>query len=89
MRPSMGPVGDPFDNAAAESFFATLECELLVRTRFRSQAEARMDVFDFIEGFYNTHRRHSSIGKVSPLEFERKYALIAGVQTPCPSTKAG
>jgi putative transposase len=89
VRPSMGSVGDCFDNALAESFFATLECELLERTRFRSQAEARMAVFDFIEGFYNTHRRHSSLGKVSPLEFERRYALTAGDQTPYPSTKAG
>ena len=91
VRPSMGSVGDCYDNALAESFFATLECELLerTRTRFRSQAEARMAVFDFIEGFYNTHRRHSSLGKDSPLEFERKDALTAGDQTPYPSTKAG
>jgi putative transposase len=89
VRPSMGSVGDCFDNALAESFFATLECELLERNRFRSQAEARMAVFDFIEGFYNTHRRHSGLGKVSPLEFERRYALTAGDQTPYPSTKAG
>jgi putative transposase len=89
VRPSMGSVGDCYDNALAESFFATLECELLERTRFRSQAEARMAVFDFIEGFYNTHRRHSGLGKVSPLEFERRYALTAGDQTPYPSTKAG
>jgi len=82
VRPSMGSVGDCYDNAVAESFFATLECELLERTRFHSQAEARMAVFDFIEGFYNTHRRHSSIGKVSPMEFERRYALTAGDQTP-------
>jgi putative transposase len=89
VRPSMGSVGDCFDNAMAESFFATLECELLDRHKFHSQAEARMAVFDFIEGFYNTHRRHSGLGKVSPLEFERRYALTAGVQTPYPSTKAG
>jgi putative transposase len=89
VRPSMGSVGDCFDNAMAESFFATLECELLERMRFRSQADARMAVFDFIEGFYNTHRRHSSLGKVSPLEFERRYAFSAGDQTPYPSTKAG
>ena len=89
VRPSMGSVGDCFDNAAAESFFATLECELLDRTKFRSQAEARMAVFDFIEGFYNTRRRHSSLGYLSPMEFERRYALTAGDQTPYPSTKAG
>jgi putative transposase len=89
VRPSMGSVGDCFDNAAAESFFATLECELLDRTKFRSQAEARLAVFDFIEGFYNTRRRHSSLGYLSPMEFERRYALTAGDQTPYPSTKAG
>jgi len=82
VRPSMGSVGDCFDNALAESFFATLECELLARRRFRSQVEARMAVFDFIEGFYNTTRRHSSIGKIPPLEYERRYALTAEIQSP-------
>jgi hypothetical protein len=53
-----------------ESFFATLECELLDRTPFRTQSEARLKVFDFIEGFYNTHRRHSALGYVSPIEYE-------------------
>jgi len=58
VRPSMGSVGDAYDNAMCESFFATLECELLDRRRFRTQAEARMAVFEFIEGFYNPYRRH-------------------------------
>ena len=49
----MGSVGDAYDNAMAESFFATLECELLDRRTFKTQAEARMAVFEFIEGFYN------------------------------------
>ena len=62
VRPSMGSVGDAYDNAMAESFFATLECELLDRRRFRTQAEARIAVFEFIEGFYNPRRRHSSLG---------------------------
>jgi len=53
VRPSMGSVGDAYDNAMAESFFATLECELLDRRRFKTQAEARIAVFEFIEGFYN------------------------------------
>ena len=72
VRPSMGSVGDCYDNALCESFFATLECELLDRRRFRTQAEARMAVFQFIEGWYNPHRRHSSIGQLAPAEFEKR-----------------
>ncbi len=71
VRPSMGSVGDAYDNALAESFFATLECELLDRNRFRTQAEARMAVFQFIEGWYNPRRRHSALGYRSPIDFER------------------
>lgn len=71
VRPSTGSVGDAYDNAMCESFFATLECELLDRHRFRSHAQARMAVFHFIEGFYNPSRRHSAIGYLSPTEFER------------------
>jgi len=71
VRPSMGSVADCYDNAMCESFFATLECELLDRRSFRNQAEARMAVFDFIEGWYNPRRRHSALGYQSPNEFER------------------
>jgi len=74
VRPSMGSVGDAYDNAMAESFFATLECELLDRARFKNQAEARMAVFEFIEGFYNPRRRHSSLGYLSPIKFEGQFA---------------
>ena len=63
--------GDCFDNAMAESFFATLECELIDRRVFRTQAEARMAIFEYIEGWYNPHRRHSGLGYLSPLNFER------------------
>ena len=77
VRPSMGSVGDAYDNALCESFFATLECELLDRKRFQTQAEAKMAVFDFIEGFYNPRRRHSSLGQVSPVNFERRHAREA------------
>ena len=59
---STGSAGDCFDNAMAESFFATLECELIDRRAFRTQAEARMVIFEFIEGWYNRKRRHSALG---------------------------
>ena len=72
---SMGSVGDCYDNAMAESFNATLECELIARNRWRTHSEARMAVFDFIEGFYNPHRRHSALGYLSPAEYERRSAL--------------
>ena len=71
VMPSMGSVGDAYDNAMAESFFATLERELLNRRRFQSQAEAKMAVFEWIEGWYNPHRRHSSLGYRSPVNYER------------------
>lgn len=73
VRPSMGSVGDAYDNALCESFFATLECELIDRRTFRTRPEARMAVFDFIEGFYNPRRRHSSLGYLSPVNFERAH----------------
>ena len=71
VRPSMGSVGDAYDNALCESFFATLECEFLQRRKFATKAEARMAVFVFIEGWYNPTRRHSALGYKSPIEFER------------------
>lgn len=74
-RRSTGSVGDAYDNATCESFFATLECELLDRRRFQSAAEARRAVFDFIEGFCNSRRRHSALGYESPADFERKHAV--------------
>ena len=77
IRPSMGSAGDCYDNALAESFFATLECELLDRRKFRTREEAGRAVFEFIEGWYNPYRRHSSIGKVSPVRYEMEYALAA------------
>ena len=77
VRPSMGSVGDAYDNALCESFFATLECELLNRRRFRSRTEARMAVFEFIEGWYNPHRRHSSLDYESPISYERSRSPAA------------
>lgn len=68
---SMGSVGDAYDNAMCESFFATLECELLDRRSFSTAVEARREVFSFIEGFYNTRRLHSALGYTSPANFEK------------------
>jgi putative transposase len=77
--PSMGTVGDCFDNALAESFFASLETELIDRSVWRTHGEARLAVFDYIEVFYNRSRLHSALGYQSPDEFERRYRLS---QTP-------
>jgi putative transposase len=60
-----------YDNAMCESFFATLECELLDRRKFRTKAEARMTIFEFIEGWYNLGRRHSALGYLLPIDYER------------------
>ncbi len=77
VMPSMGSVGDAYDNAMAESLFATLERELLNRRTFKSHAEAKMAVFEWIEGWYNPHRRHSSIGYRSPVNYERAHQRSA------------
>jgi putative transposase len=77
VRPSMGSVGDCYDNAMCESFFATLECELLNRERFETVEEARAAAFDYIEGWYNTRRRHSVIEYDSPMEYESLDQKIA------------
>ena len=71
---STGSAGDCYDNAMAESFFATLDCELLQRRSFKNQAQARMAIFSFVESFYNTRRLHSALGYLSPNEFERRAA---------------
>jgi len=104
----MGSVGDCFDNAMCESFFASLECELLWQNSFRSRLEARLAIFDFselprsklrsskrqntttgktkqasrnqpaeIEGWCNTHRRHSGLDYMSPLAYEKRYGLAS------------
>jgi len=77
VRPSTGSVGDCYDNAMAESFFATLETELLDRNRFKNKSEARMAIFHYIEGFYNVRRRHFSIGTIAPVIFENQYHQTA------------
>ena len=73
----MGSVGDCYDNALCESFFATLECKLIERRRFRNRVEASMAVFRFIEGWYNPRRRHSALGYKSPVNFEAKHSEAA------------
>ncbi len=77
VRPSMGSVGDAYDNALCESFFATLECELLERRPFRTQVEAKMAIFEFLEGWYNLHRRHSALDYESPVSYEKKHRHVA------------
>ena len=78
VRPSMGSVGDAYDNAMAESFFSTLECELIARTSLKSKDHARGEVFSFIEGWYNPRRRHSALGYKSPQKFEEAALEAAG-----------
>jgi putative transposase len=78
----MGSVGDAYDNALCESFFATLECQLLERRRFASQVEARMACFSFIEGFYNPTRRHSALGYRSPICYEQEMQTDRQSATP-------
>jgi putative transposase len=82
VMPSMGSIGDAYDNAMAESLFASLERELLNRRRFTSRAEAKTAVFEWIEGWYNPHRRHSSLGYRSPVNYERAYAAARGDNLP-------
>jgi len=74
IRVSMGSVGDCYDNAMCESFFATLECECLRRTRWQTHTEARRDLFTYIEGFYNRRRIHSALGYRSPMTYERMHS---------------
>jgi len=71
---SMGSRGDAYDNAAAESFMATIKTELVKRTTFKTRDAARLALFEYIETFYNPLRRHSSLGYKSPVEFEQIYS---------------
>ena len=94
-RGVMGSVGDAYDNAMAESFFASLECELLDRRVFRTQVDARMEVFRYIEGWYNPRRRHSALGYLSPVRFEAAHraalqpTLAHPAHSPHPSSPGG
>ena len=71
VRPSMGSVGDCFDNAMCESFFASLKLELVYQVQWPSRAAARTALFEYLELFYNRRPRHSSLGYLSPAEYER------------------
>jgi putative transposase len=72
---SMSRSGNVWDNAAMESFFSSLKTERTARKMYRTRDDARADVFDYIERFYNPKRRHSTIGYMSPMEFERQVGL--------------
>jgi putative transposase len=89
VRPSMGSVGDCFDNALCESFFATLECELIDRCHFHTPAEARIATFEFIEGWYNPHRRHSALDYHSPISYERRFYSLSETESTNLSTQPG
>ena len=69
----MGSVGDAYDNVMAESFFASLECELIARRSWKTKTEARLAVFTWIESWYTPHRRHSALNYLSPNNFEKKH----------------
>jgi putative transposase len=89
IRPSRGSVGAAYDNAMCESFFATLECELIDRFKLRTPEEAETAVFEFIEGWYNPHRRHSSLDMQSPIEYESSHLGVTQDTSPDLSTETG
>ncbi len=73
----MGSIGDAFDNAMAESFFSTLQRELLDERRWDTRRQLALAVFEWIEAWYNPRRRHSSIGNLSPIDYESSFAAAA------------
>ena len=75
----MGTVGDALDNAMAESFFATLQLELLDRRSWKTRREPAQAIFEYIEVFYNPERSHSSIQNLSPIEYENRHTAQAAV----------
>jgi transposase InsO family protein len=76
---SMGRTGDAYDNALCESFFGSLECELLDRSHFSTREAARLALFEWLETWYNPRRRHSALDYLAPLEFERRWQLEAAL----------
>jgi putative transposase len=88
--PSMGTAGDASDNPIAESFFTTLEREVINRRTFQNSNRARLAIFEWIDGWYNPHRRHSLLGYRSPINFERRKLTQRAAQmktTTCPLTR--
>ena len=77
MIASMSGKGDCYDNAVAESFFSTLEFELLMKNDWPTKAEARRAIFRYIETWYNRRRRHSTLGYLSPAEYEQQLQVAA------------
>jgi putative transposase len=82
IRASMGSVGDCFDHALVESFNATLQCELIDRRAWKTKAEARREVFYWIEAVYNRTRRHSALGYLSPVEYEATLSMTPTTSDP-------
>jgi transposase InsO family protein len=82
IQPSMGSVGDSFDNALAENFFSTLKVELVYRTSFRTREEAELELFRYIDGWYNPHRIQRALGWRSPDEYEADYHRNLETATP-------
>ena len=76
---SMGRTGDAYDNALCESFFGSLECELLDQSHFTTREVARIALFEWLETWYNPRRRHSALDYLAPLEFERRWQLEAAI----------
>jgi transposase InsO family protein len=72
--PSMGSIGDCFDNAVIESFWSRMQVELLDRKRWRTRVELANAIFEYLEIFHNRQRRHSALGMITPVEFEARHA---------------
>ena len=76
LRQSMSARANPYDNAWTESFIGTLKHEMLQNGCFENASDARTELFEYIEGYYNTHRKHSSIGYLTPSQFETKFHSV-------------
>jgi transposase InsO family protein len=85
LLPSLGSVGDPYDNAVVEAFWGRMQTQLLNRRRWTTRAELANAIFEYIEGFHNRTRRHSALGWPSPLQFENNHPKrVLDSSTSCP-----